>query len=131
MDIQNVKDGFSLIEEGMSKLSRGSLHFYLDELTACYDLLINKYAPFKVDDIVILTRTPEISNEVSHGWMGAKHFLIKGARGRIQSVSCGSRGFRFDVIFDNETFIDYLTKEPKAPTEKHCFAFGEDWLVKV
>lgn len=128
MDIETVKKGFKLMEDGMRILGGGPLDFYVRKLTECYDLLISRYAPFKIGERVILTKTPEIGSVDRWGWLGSKHFLIKGAVGSVTFVEADGDGFRFSVVFDDDSWIDH--HGVKQPTkEKGHFGFREDYLV--
>ena len=131
MRIENIKKATGLLREGMQLLATGPLDYYLTELVAAHDLLMDRYAPFKVGDKVELAVTPTISEEVAWGWLGAKHFLKKGATGVVVSATCGARGFRFGVVFDEETWIspvDKLEKEVEKD-KRHEYVFGESSLT--
>lgn len=132
MDIERVKRGFKLMEEGMQILGGGPLDFYTRKLVECYDLLIDRYSPHKVGDRVVLCRTPEISPKKSHGWMGSKHFLVKGAAAVVREVSADARGFSYELEFEGESWIDRDGKESPIPAkDRHVFHFGEEWIVGV
>ncbi|MBK8810782.1 MAG: hypothetical protein IPN69_08645 [Acidobacteria bacterium] len=131
IDYQNVKKAAKMLRESMHMLGRGPLEFYLLELVAAHDLLMERFSPFKVGDRVRLTKTPDYSQ--APGWSHCSHFLIVGSEGTIQTASCGSRGFKFGVIFDDESWIDTIgharkkgTVVPIEDRNKHAFQFGED-----
>jgi hypothetical protein len=130
MNIENVKRGVKLIQDGIGVLSAGPLEYYLRKLIECQELLVTKYAPFKVGDRVILTKTPDINSKDSWGWMGSKHFLVKGAHGTVRSVDVDGRGFSASVEFDDESWIapDGCINPIK---DKHVFGFHEDYLVRA
>ena len=118
----------------MDLFGRGPLDFFLRELVAAHDLLMSRYAPFKVGDRVVLTKAPDYVQ--APGWNGCEHFLVPGAAGTVVDTSCGERGFRFDVLFDDESWIDTVgyrnpkgTFVPMAPDRRHRFGFGEGWLA--
>lgn len=129
MNIQNVTEGFALIEQGMGKLRSGPFEWYVKRLASCYEMLINRYAPHKVGDRVILTKTPQIDDINSPGWLGCRHFLVKGAVGTVREVSCDGDHFSFGVMFDVETYIDTYSGEAKPVDQKHTFFFREEYLV--
>jgi hypothetical protein len=66
-----------------SKLNVWDIGWNLDQLVASYDLLMSRFAPFKVGDRVALAKTPNITQESAPGWMRSKHFLVKGAEGTV------------------------------------------------
>ena len=133
MDIENVKDAIDLLQKGINKLSNGPLSYYVENMVAAYDILMTRYAPFKVGDCVLLTKTPVINLSTASGWMGSKHFLVKGAAGTVATADCGTRGFKFDVIFDDESWYNHVDKiyVKMAEDKRHRYCFGEDDLVKI
>ena len=87
-------------------------------------------APFKKGDRVVLIETPVINEEVAWGWMGSKHFLIKGAKGTVSELDFYEGAFRAGVHFDNESWIDSDGNiHPRE--EPHQYWFSEKWLVKI
>lgn len=126
----DIERACKMLDEASSILGGGPLSFYLRELNAAYKLLIDRYAPFKPGHRVRLKSTPLITPEKSHGWMGCRHFLVKGAKATVEEVGCGEGGFTFHIIFDDETWIDQEGKKRK-PTSRHHFAFGEDSLESL
>lgn len=84
-------------------------------------------APFKVNDRVRLTKTPIITETKSPGWMGAKHFLVKGAMATVRYVDYIDGHFCAGVVFDEESFIHPHTKvvTPIELEGRHTFTFWE------
>lgn len=130
MDIEDIKRAASLIKEAEGILAKGPLNYYLEEMAASYEMLMKRYAPFKVGDRVALSVTPNITRETACGWMGSKHFLKKASQGRVVTAECGLSGFTFGVEFDDETWIDAEGKR-RLPQHKHSFHFGETKLCHV
>jgi hypothetical protein len=125
LKIEPVKKAAALMREAMSHLSGGPLEFYLEEMAACYDLLLERFAPFKDGDRVELAVTPDF--DTAPGWTCCKHFLVKGAKGYVREATCGKGGFRFGVVFDDDTWIDQQgRKRPSEP--KGMFIFDEESL---
>ena len=131
MRIENIKKATGLLREGMDLLASGPLDYYLTELAAAHELLMSRYAPFKVGDKVELAVTPTINEETDWGWLRSKHFLRKGAKGVVVSATCGTRGFRFGVVFDEETWISPVDKLERGveKDKRHEFVFGESSLT--
>lgn len=126
MNIGPVKEAAKLMREAMSHLANGPLEFYLEEMAACYDLLMTRYAPFKVGDRVELSCTPNITPQTAHGWMACKHFLVEGSKGTVREATCGSGGFRFGIVFDDDSWIDRDGKRhPVASRGMFMFSDGE------
>ena len=138
MDIEHVRAATKKLQEAIGMFGRGPLDYYLNELVAAHDMLMQRFAPFKVGDRVRLLKAPDmtpISVEQPHGWWHCRHFLVPGATGVIVSADAGTRGFRFGVEFDAESWIDEVGfQRPKGTVvhmeddRKHVFGFGEGWL---
>lgn len=128
MSIERVRDGFAAIKDGISLLN--PLEYYLEKLTGCYDLLIARFAPFKVGDTVELLETPVISEEECWGWLGGKHFLVKGARGEVCEVDVDGEGFTAYVAFEEDSWIESHTGRvnPRPRKDRKRYGFGERWL---
>jgi len=121
-DIQNIIDGVKTLE----KLSGGNLHqwrYVLENVNSIW-----KRCHLQVGDLVKLTKTPEITKEKSWGWLGAKHFLIEGATGRVVSRSFYNGLFMFYVQFDNESWIDFDGKVNPMSSPSN-YSFSENWLA--
>lgn len=116
-----------MLDDASSILGAGPLSFYLRELNCSYQILIDRFAPFKPGSRVKLKKTPEITAKDSPGWMGCRHFLVKGEKATVEEVGCGEGGFYFHIIFDNETWID-TEGAKQRPTNPHHFSFSEKWL---
>lgn len=129
MGVSKVKQAAKLMRDGLAILDNGPLEFYLTELAAAHDLLMERFAPFKVGDRVTLREAPQISEKINWGWLSGKHYLIPGEAATVVEASCGSSGFRFYLEFDNETWLDH--GEPRPVSRKHTYCFGEDDLCAV
>jgi hypothetical protein len=121
-DIENILDGIKTLE----KLSGGNLHQWRYTLENANSIW--KRCPYQVGDLVRLTKTPEITKEKSWGWLGSKHFLIEGAIGRIAGREFYDGLFRFYVVFEHETWIDYQGAEHPVDRLAH-YSFSENWLA--
>jgi hypothetical protein len=127
MNNEDVKKGFDLIRQGMSILNNGPLDYYVRRLTECYDLLVTRFAPFKVGDRIELTTTPVINDRERYGWLGSKHFLVEGAVATVAAVDVDGDGFSFGLHFDNDSWIDHHGQ--KQPTmQKGMYFFRESWV---
>jgi hypothetical protein len=109
----------------LESLSNGNLHHWIYVLESANTIW--ERCPFKVGSFVILNRTPEITNDKSWGWLGAKHFLIKGARGVIKDREFYNGKFIFSISFDDDSWIDsYGVKH--YHNDKALYLFEESWL---
>lgn len=120
--------------------SAGDRQWYFKKMAGYTKALFEKFAPFKVEDRVQLTKTPDINPEQSWGWMGAKHFLVKGAKGTVIEVDLDPDALEFTALveFDEESWIPTLDSKdhqkgvPVLMEEKnrHVYFFREDFLEK-
>ena len=101
MDFENVKLAAEHMKQAERLLSRGPFGYYLVEMSAAYDLLMNRFAPFKVGDQAHLAA--DIALGPNSGWHHWRHFFKKGQPCRVVSAECGSHGFRFGIQFDADT----------------------------
>ena len=100
MDLDRIRKAARMMREAQEMLSGGPLDFYLTEMAAAYELLMTRYAPFRVGDRVRLKAAPEITNKVRPSWLYWKLLIVPGAQGVVVSADCGTDGFRFGVKFD-------------------------------
>jgi hypothetical protein len=139
MEIERIKKAVQLIHEADALLAHGPLTWYVEEWVACYDFLMERFAPFKVGDRVRLTKAPDIGPD--SGWNGSRHFLIPGALGVVADAECGRRfingslsdkaAFRFGVQFDDESWIDRNGTVHPIDKDRHVYTLGESFLEKV
>lgn len=103
MDLNKVKEALELQQRALSLLEKGPMSYYFEELVASYELLLSRFAPFKVGDKVKLTK------DLREGWEAVWHtILVKGAQGVVERVDCGKSGFRIQVKLDfRESHCDH------------------------
>lgn len=121
-DIQNIMDGVKTLE----RLSGGNLHHWRYVLENANSIW--QKSPFKVGDLVRLTKTPEISKEKSWGWLGSKHFFIEGAIAKVVERQFYDGLFVYGLMFEDETWIDMNGKK-NLPDRPAIYFFGENWLA--
>lgn len=137
MEEQKIKDciiNLRKLAEVMSPLfgqfyARGSsLETALEELVYSFDNCL-----FKVGDKVKLSTTPVIDNYTNWGWIAHKHFLVEGSIATIHSRGIHKGKFRYGVIFDDESYIHYDTKQTifVGLDKRSIFTIPEDWLTKI
>lgn len=134
--IEKLEEQFKEIE---------SLHQHIEAFTKKYNkwsldklLSLARFAmtlcPVQVGDRVKLLETPEINETVSWGWLGAKHFLVKGAKGTVVDIDYSdyqNPHFYASIVFDDETWIHPYTKELCKPGSNHLYCFATHWLEKI
>lgn len=86
---------------------------------------------FKNGDRVALSATPEISDTVAWGWRGAKHFLVKDAKGNVVNVDFYKGEFRYGIVFDDETWIDPTDKTLKKHDKPSIYILCEGNLRRA
>ena len=130
--IERVQETFIKMKEVEELLQGGPSSFYFEKMDAYVEVLFERFAPFKKGDRIKLSKTPEITLDKSWGWMGSKHFLVKGAKGTVQAVDLDARNKKFyaEVVFDNESWKNsndgVVTLYDKD--KRHNYAFGEDYI---
>jgi|GEM_PF-2451748 len=120
-------------EEMRKELSKYGPDYYFEKVEGYIKVLFERFAPFKKGDRVILTKTPEINKEESWGWIGSKHFLVKGAKATVCEVDYYREKFRCSVKFDDDSHINHVTQQVELtpPDRRSFYSFNEDFLVKI
>ncbi len=128
----NVKEGIRLLTEGMSKLSHGPFEYYLTCLVQARDLLLTRFAPFKVGDRVAICRKLDIKPDSA--WFACLHYLKPGSIGTVHSSEVDRDGrLRFDVVFDDESWVDRDngSVHPIEEKDRHTYCMFEGDIVKI
>ena len=122
-----MTEGVELAQSKMNCIG-GKPSEYIQELI---DGLFS-FAQFKEGDRVQLSKTPRITQEKSWGWMGSKQFLKKDAMATVESVGWRAKGktFTYGIVFDDETFINSITKKPESVDHKHSYCFSESYIKR-
>jgi len=97
----------------------------LDQVMNSFLSIFDRFCPLKIGDRVELVKNLPI--EESSGWYSCRHFLIRGAMGTVEDRGYRDDKFTFDIIFDNETWIDREGVEREVD-RKHTFSLSEDVL---
>ena len=127
--VDRVKRGSKMIADGFALMGCGPFNWYLDELVAANEFMMERCCPYQVGARVQLVKAPDVSAP-GHGWKSCAHFLIPGAFATVRERSCGKGGFSFHVEFDNESWIDsHGAEQLMAPDRKHTYHFGERYLM--
>jgi hypothetical protein len=117
------------LAEAQELLSRGPASFYVEQMVGAYDYLMDRFAPFKVGDKVVMVKELQT---IPSGWSHCQHFLVPGARAVVEQIACDGKGFRVDVSFLDESWINRDgEKIPMEPDRFHTFSFNETYFVKV
>jgi len=124
--VNQMKEAIASVGQGWEKLRHGPATFHLDKLAGAYCYLLARYSPYQIGQRVALTETPQIDEDHNPGWIGLKHFLVAGAKGRVVEIDCDHAGFIFNIVFDVETYLWEGAARPVAL--KHKYSFRERWL---
>lgn len=121
--INNVKDAFDNFN---SVMEGGPASYYFERMTEYYEGCI-KAAKFKIGDRV------ELKETVTDGWNSRNHFMTAGAKATIKDVDYYKGKYRYDIMFDKETWIkDWGPDKGEVDVvDKHVFCFGQKLLRKV
>lgn len=125
--IEQVGKMFSKVDDFIRHFPSENITWYMAKLQEYANGLFER-SPFQKGGRVRLTKTPEINSKVSWGWLGAKHFLVKGAQGTIKTIDYQDGKFRVGVLFDNETWKSSLDNKTYPVKDKSIFLFNEDSL---
>lgn len=105
------------------------LKYEFNKLREYATALFERFAPFKEGDRVVLTKTPKIDKETSWGWMGSKHFLVKGAMATVHDVDYRNGLFFASLYFDDESWVD--SDGTVNPVNRPAlYTFSENFLYK-
>jgi len=132
-DIAQMESEIGELRRIAQFLGNGDLLYHLRKYAAAYHAVLTHYAKFKVGDRVQLAKTPNINEQNAPGWLGSKHFLVKGARGTVVSADFsigGSGALRYGIQFDDESWLHPIDKTTVLvePDRRHEYSFGEEWL---
>lgn len=126
-----LKDIARLAKEFSNSISGacgGSFEWGMTEMADSYLSIFDRFCPYKNDDRVELLRDVEI--ESSSGWYPCRHFLIRGAKATINNRGYNNGKFSFEVVFDDESWIDGDGNE-KPVDSKHTFGLNETYFRKI
>lgn len=104
------------------------LIYAMEKFAASHELLLSRYAKFHKEDRVALRITPQIDERTAPGWMGSKHFLKAGVQGAVRDVDVHDGKFYYQIVFDNESYIDLYGQEHPC-TRRHQYCLSEEMLV--
>lgn len=89
------------------------------------------FARFKEGNRVELIDTPRIDQTVRPGWMSYKHFLVKGARGKVHTIHWYDK-FVYGIQFDKEHYVNSAgVKEFTPINRRSIYSFNSDFLKKI
>lgn len=128
--INSTKEVINNVLELNKLLSDQNCKYGIEKLIEYADGLFSK-APFKEGDRVKLIKTPTITNDISWGWLGAKHFLIEGATARVINIDFNKGKFIAGLYFDNETWLSSVDKSEQKVDRSGLYYFSEDYLEKL
>lgn len=122
-DMKNLDEAFKRFN---STVSGGPASFYFEKIMGYYEGCMAA-SKFKEGDRVTLKE--DWTGDAS-GWQHCKHFLKEGEPATVQSVDYHKGKYRYEIEFDNETWID--DKGVKKPTShKHLFTFYQKQLKRL
>lgn len=121
--------GLKQIKEGFETLQRAEPSYSMDCLLNAREQLLTRYSPFKVGDRVQLVE--DVKLDRGSGWYHCRHFLKAGFTATVHSVSiANSGGLRFDLIFDDESWIDANgVVRPVPACNRHTMTFSENNIM--
>jgi hypothetical protein len=124
-DMQSLIDQVKALDKALTNSEYG---FKLTELIESYGSLFDRFCPFRVGDRVQLSKTPEINEKTSWGWIGSKHFLVDGAKARVTSRGYRNGLFCFGLVFDDESWINSSDGSLNPVDRPNEYTFNEDFV---
>lgn len=130
--VQEQIKNFKKFIDIASELFGQSINGYNEALSILEESeYIFELSKFKENQIVKLNKTPIIDEKNSWGWIGFKHFLIEGATGVIKDIRIHKGKFQYGIQFDNDSYLDYISKKEILTDKKGTFYFSESYLSEV
>lgn len=130
-DIADIINYAKEFKFNVSKKCNNEFEWKTDQIIKTYESLFDRFCPFKIDDRVELVKDIDITKAPE--WKGCAHFLKKGEKATVKNRGyyTDKNEFCFDVMFDNESYIDNNgDKNPIPDKDKHTFFLLESHLVK-
>ena len=124
----NITDKLTEIKNIFKSVSIVDLIYQIEKLEKCKSEFFKRCAPCDEGDRVAIIKDLKIPKE--SGWYGCKHFLIVGAKGRVEKVDFLNGQFRVDVVFDYESWVDSQGNETEIE-DKHTFCMNEKAIKKL
>jgi len=124
---RNLKEVSTLAREfakSMQRATGDSFEWSMEQMADSYISIFERFCPYTDGERVELLK--DVPCEGS-GWESCKHFLIRGSTATINSCGYSDGKFVFDVIFDDETWIDDDGNEHHVEN-KHTFGINETYF---
>lgn len=117
------------LAEVQELLSHGQATIYVEQMVGAYEYLMNRFAPFWPGDTVMLLKAPD---PMPSGWVSCSHYLKPGSLAIVKHVSCDGKGFRVEVEFLDESWINSAGEVILLEQDRrHTFSFSDVSFVKV
>lgn len=128
-DMTALEKELSELKRVIDILSNPNFIYRLRKHAVAYEAVLTRYATFKVNDRIQLSRTPVITEQTAPGWMSSKHFLVQGARGTVTGADMRLDNGKmwYGIAFDDESWIDQ-EGNVRPVRDRHQYWFGEDML---
>jgi len=115
-------------EDSVRRACSGSFEWGVKEMADSYLSIFDRFCPFDAGDRVELVKNVSVSN-ISN-WYNSRHFLIQGGKATVEARGYRDGKFSFDVVFDNETWIDNNGDE-RAADNKHTYTLDESYFRRT
>ena len=121
--INNVSESFEAFNKVMNG---GPSSYYFERMIEFYEGCM-KVSKFKIGYRV------ELKETVTDGWQGRNHFMVAGAKATIMDVDYYKGEYRYDIMFDKETWIKNWgeNKGEVDIVDKRHFCFGQKLLRRI
>jgi hypothetical protein len=122
-DIKNLDAAFKKFN---STMSGGPSSFYFEKIMGYYEGCM-RASKFKEGDRVTLKE--DYTGDAS-GWAHCKHFMKEDEPATVCDVDYCDGQYRYEIMFDNETWISSTDKKKRVVDRKHTFCFWQKELKR-
>jgi hypothetical protein len=123
-DLLAVRDKLVAAGRALGANTHADLGYCIEQAATLFSM-----AKWLVGAHVELCLTPRIDEKHAWGWLGAKHFLIEGARASVVEVRFADGAFSYELLFDDESWFTFDGQCRRTPPHDRVrFTMPEAWL---
>jgi len=126
-DLKKISTLSKEFAEGIRRATADSFGWGLEQMADSYISIFERFCPFEEGDRVELVKDVPCEG----GWSSCRHFLIREAKATVHARGYSNDKFSFDVIFDEESWIDDKGEVHPIETNKHTFGLNETYFRKI
>lgn len=129
-DVEKIREFMNNIDEFYNSKKTKAVW---DKVEQYFHMLFEQIAPFKLNDKVVLIKTPKIDENTRWGWMGSKHFLLEGEKATVCSVDIDKGKWLLGLVFENDSWISHTTNEAilRKSNKRGVYYFTSDFVAHL